>query len=109
MLGLLHSLEATGVGTMVRESLYGFPILVGIHILGLVLSVGTLMWFDLRLLGVALQSAAVSRVYRRLIPWATCGFAVMFVSGALLFTGYASGAYQNTYFRIKMSALASRG
>jgi hypothetical protein len=94
---------------MVRESLYGFPILVGIHILGLVLSVGTLVWFDLRLVGVALQSAAVSRVYRRLIPWATCGFGVMFVTGALLFTGYASAAYQNPFFRIKMSALALAG
>ena len=109
MLSLLHSLETTSVGTMVRESLYGFPILVGIHILGLVLSVGTLVWFDFRLIGVALQSAAVSRVYRRLIPWATCGFGVMFVTGALLFTGYASAAYQNPFFRIKMSALTLAG
>ena len=109
MLDLLHSLEVTRVGTMVRESLYGFPILVGTHIMGLVLSVGTLVWFDLRLLGVALQSVAVSRVYRRLIPWATCGFGVMFTTGALLFTGYASTAYQNPFFRIKMSALALAG
>ncbi|HUR32157.1 MAG TPA: DUF6644 family protein [Vicinamibacterales bacterium] len=108
-LPLLQALEATAVGTLVRESLYGFPILVGIHILGLVLSVGLLVWFDLRLLGLALQSAAVSRVYRRLIPWASVGFAVMFISGALLFTGYASAAYKNPFFWVKLSALLLAG
>jgi hypothetical protein len=105
VLPFLHSLEATGIGTIVRESLYGFPILVAIHVMGLVLSVGTLMWFDLRLLGVALQSAAVSRVYRRLMPWTFVGFTVMVLSGALLFTGYASSAYGNVYFRIKVATI----
>ena len=105
----LLTLESTAVGTLVRESLYGFPILVGIHILGLVLSVGTFLWFDLRLLGFALRSAAVSRVYRHIIPWAACGFIVMFLSGAMLFTGYATKAYGNPYFRIKVAALLLAG
>ena len=105
MLDTLQALEATQVGTLVRESLYGFPILVALHLLGLTLSVGILMWFDLRLLGVALASARVTRVYRRLIPWATAGFVVMFVTGPLLFTGYAVSAWGNPYFRVKVAAL----
>jgi hypothetical protein len=109
VLSFCHWLEATALGTIVRESLYGFPVLVAIHIMGLVLSVGMLVWFDLRLLGVALQSAPVSRVYRRLIPWASAGYGVMFLSGAILFTGYATQAYQNTFFRIKVAALLLAG
>ena len=105
----LQTLENSQVGVLVRESLYGFPILVGIHILGLVLSVGTFLWFDLRLLGFALRSAAVSRVYRHIIPWATSGFMVMFLSGAMLFTGYATKAYGNPYFRVKVAALLLAG
>ena len=84
MLAILQALEATQVGTLVRESLYGFPILVGLHVLGLTFSVGLLMWFDLRLLGVALTSSRVTHVYRRLIPWSTVGFVMMAVTGALL-------------------------
>lgn len=102
---LLHALELTRIGTVVRESLYGFPILVGAHILGLGLSVGALLWFDLRLLGAVLPSVPVTRVYRQVIPWASAGFCVMFSTGALLFTGYASSAFVNPYFRIKMAAL----
>ena len=108
MLDILHRLEATGVGTLVRESLYGFQILVAIHVMGLVLSVGMILWFDLRLTGLALGSAPVSRVYRRLIPWATTGFVVMFSSRPLLFTGFARAAYPSPYFRIKISALLLR-
>lgn len=109
MLDICHWLEATRVGVLVRESLYGFPILVGLHIFGLALSVGVLLWFDLRLIGVALTSSAVSRVYRGLIPWATAGFLSMLVTGSLLFTGFAAAAYQSPYFIIKVSALALAG
>lgn len=109
MLDICHWLESTFVGTWVRESLYGFPILVAAHIMGMALSVGTLLWFDLRLVGLTLTSTPVSRVYRGLIPWATVGFLVMLVTGSLLFTGFASKAYPNPFFRLKFSAIALAG
>jgi hypothetical protein len=109
ILKLCEWLEATPAGVFVRESLYGFPILVAIHILGLTLSVGTVVWFDLRLLGVSMSRVAVSQVYRRLMPWAFGGFAVMFMTGGLLLSGFATSAYGNLYFRAKMIALLLAG
>ena len=94
------------IGVYVRESLWGFPILVAIHILGLAFSVGVLIWFDFRLLGFGLRGSRVSIVYRRLIPWASVGFTSMFVTGAILFIGFATKAVENIYFLTKMSALA---
>jgi hypothetical protein len=102
-------LESTALAVLVRESSYGFPILVGIHILGLILSVGTLLWVDLRLLGVSLASGRVSEGYRGLAPWFGGGFLVMFLSGATLFAGFATAAYANLYFRIKVVALVLAG
>lgn len=98
-------LELTAIGTIVRESAWGFQIVVAIHILGLMLSVGTLVWFDLRLLGVGMTRSRVSDLYRRLVPWTATGFLIMFVSGSLLFVGYATKASANTYFRVKMIAI----
>ena len=109
LLNLFTWLEATTVGVWVRESLYGFPILVAIHILGLTMSVGIVVWFDLRLLGISMRSVAVSTVYRRLMPWAFAGFTSMFVSGGLLLSGFAVSAYGNSYFRTKMAALLLAG
>lgn len=105
ILSVCEWLENTSVGLLVRESLYGFPILVGVHILGLIFSVGTLVWFDLRLAGVSMPRASVSTLYKRLMPWTLTGFCVMFISGALLFTGFATRAYGNVYFRLKLATI----
>jgi len=40
---LCEQIEATSLGVFVRESIWGFPILVGIHIVGLVFSVGAVV------------------------------------------------------------------
>ena len=104
ILQICMSIEGSALGTFVRESLYGFQALVAIHILGLTLSVGTLLWWDLRLLGVGLRNVRVSELYRRLMPWTLTGFLVMFITGLLLFTGFATKAYGNIPFRIKITA-----
>jgi hypothetical protein len=109
LMNLFTWLEGTSVGVFVRESLWGFPSLVGIHILGLAVSAGMVVWFDLRLLGVSMRGSPVSVVYRQVMPWAFGGFLVMFVTGTLLLTGAATAAYGNTYFRIKASALLLAG
>src|SRR6185503_9290267 len=109
ILSVCEWLETTAPGVLVRESLYGFQVLAGIHILGLTISVGTLLWFDLRLAGVSMPRCPVSALYRRLMPWTLVGFVVMFISGAWLFTGFATKAYGNVYFRIKLAAIVLAG
>ena len=102
---LLEWLEAAPIGVMIKESAWGFPITVALHIMGIMLSVGTLVWFDLRLLGVSMTGYRASLLYRRLMPWMFSGFAVMFITGLMLVTAYATAAYSNLYFRIKVSAM----
>ena len=102
-------IEATWLAGLVRDTLWGFQIFVAVHILGMIVSVGLLLWMDLRLLGVALTGLPVSLVTRRLMPWFTSGFVVMFASGISLFAGYATAAYGNRYFRLKMLAIALAG
>ena len=106
---LCQKMEETGISRLVREDPWMFPILVSIHILGLMLSVGLLLWFDLRLLGFGIRNGSVSRLYRRLMPWMIPGFFVMSVSGAMLFAGFATKAYVNLFFRVKLSALVVAG
>ena len=102
-------LETTAVAVLIRESQFGFPTLVGIHILGISLSAGALLWADLRLLGVSLRRYRLAEVYGGLAPWFLSGFVVMIVSGGILFTAFATSAYGNLYFRIKMVAIALAG
>ena len=102
-------LEQSPAGLMVRESLWGFQIVVAIHIVGLAFSVGLLVWFDLRLLGLGVRPSRVSEVYRQLIRWAGVGFVSMFVTGGLLFTGFATSAMSNAFFRAKLLLIVTAG
>lgn len=102
-------LETTKLAIAVQESLYGFALLVGAHILGVAVSVGVLLWVDLRLLGVALMRRPLKEVYRSLTPWFTAGFVLMLLSGTALFVAFATAAYGNLFFRIKLLLLLLAG
>jgi hypothetical protein len=106
---LAQWLEQTQVALVVRESLWGFQITVALHILGMILSAGLVVWLDLRLIGVSMRRVPVSVVYRHLMPWAIAGFLVMFVTGSMLFAAYAGRALDNAYFRFKAAALVLAG
>lgn len=109
LMQLAQWLEATSIAVWVRESSYGFAIVVAVHILSLSLSVGTLVWFDLRLLGISMLRVPVSHLYRRLMPWTLTGFALMFASGLIILAAYATAAFGNIYFRIKLAAIVLAG
>jgi len=97
------------VGAGIRESIWVFPIVEGTHLLGIALSVGMLCWFDLRLLGVALRDQPVSKVWQQVMPVAFVGFALMFVTGLLLFWAEAITAYHSVHFWIKVLLLIAAG
>jgi hypothetical protein len=109
LLSICQWLESTSLAVLIKESAYGFAIVVAVHLLGLALSVGTLLWVDLRMIGFGIRSRRVSEVYRGLAPWFLAGFGVMLLSGATLFTAFATLAYSNVYFRIKLLAMLLAG
>lgn len=106
---ILSWLENSAVGIAVRESTYGFPLLVGVHLMGLILSAGILLWVDLRMLGVCFGAHRLAEIYEPLRKWFAAGFLVMFASGLSLFAGFATDAWDNTFFRIKMLAMLAAG
>jgi hypothetical protein len=99
----------TKIGSGIRESVWVFPIIEGTHLLGIALSVGMLCWFDLRLVGLALRDQPVSKVWQQVMPIAFIGFALMFVTGLLLFWAEAITAYRSIHFWIKVALLILAG
>jgi hypothetical protein len=102
-------LQNTAWGTAIRESTWVFPIIEGMHVLTLGLSVGTLLIMDLRLAGVLMRREPVSQVSNQLMPWSAAGFAIMFTTGALLFWSQPLKAWGSIYFRIKLILLLLAG
>jgi hypothetical protein len=105
----LQWLHDTQFSTIMRESLWAEPIVETIHVLTLTLFLGFAVLLDLRLLGVALKRRRMSDVLGQLNPWLMGGFAVMVVSGLLLFSGDPIAFYSTWFFKVKMVMLAFAG
>ena len=106
LLPLFEWFEATGLGQTVRQSLWLFPVIEAIHLLGLCLLGGSLLIVDLRMLGVGLRNQGISELAGRARPWLVGSVALMLLTGILLFLSEAVKAYYNRSFLVKMIALA---
>jgi hypothetical protein len=102
-------LEQTPVGAAIRESLWWFPAIETLHLLGMAVLVSAITAVDLRLMGVALRRVRVSELTRRLFPWAWAGFSVQVITGALLFSSEATKMVVNPAFRLKMLLIGLAG
>lgn len=102
-------LEQTPVAAAVRQSLWLFPAIETVHLLGMAALLATIGAFDLRLMGVILRTESVSAVARRLLPWAWAAFTLQAITGTLLFSSEAAHMYANPAFRLKMLLILLAG
>jgi len=102
-------LEASFVGRTIKSSIWVFPAIESIHMFGIVTVVGSTSILDLRLMGILSRADSVSSVVGKTLRWASYGFALMLLTGALMFVSEATHCYTNAGFRWKMILLLLAG
>lgn len=97
---ILLSLENSFVGTLVSGTMWGYPIILSLHAIGMAIVAGISLMLLIRILGfgVAIPVTAM-RPYWRV---AVGGFVINLVSGAALFCGGASELFFNWAFWTKL-------
>jgi len=106
---IIQWMQNSDIGTGIRESIWLFPIVETTHVLALALSVGVLVWFDLRLMGWGMKHQQVSTVHKQIMPIALIGFIIMFISGIVLFWSEPEKCYLSGFYRAKMLFLVLAG
>jgi hypothetical protein len=102
-------LAGTEGSVALHESLWVYPLVESTHVWTLAIFVGFAALLDLRLLGLALARVPMSEVARKLLPWMLAGFALMVVTGLLLFYAIPVRTYQSIFFRAKLGLLGLAG
>src|SRR6202045_3810871 len=92
-------LEHTSIGTAIRESLWLFPVIETVHIFGIILLVGGTSILDLRLMGLTFRDEPVTKLAKRVLPWAWAGFIIQVTTGLLMFASEATKMYISTAFQ----------
>ena len=109
IVAFLKSLEASGLATRIRDSLWLFPLIESTHVIGLALVFGTIVIIDLRLLGIASTQRSFKRMASDILKWTWAAFALTALTGTLMFSTNAVVYYHNFFFRTKMLLLVLSG
>jgi hypothetical protein len=78
------------------------------HIAAFATFVGTVVAFDLRLLGLT-KSIPVRVLARHLLPWSAAAWLVILPTGIALFTAHADELINHRPFQLKMALLLAAG
>lgn len=105
LLQVAEWLYATTWSRSIEESFYLYNWIETTHVLTVMLSLGMLLFIDLRMLGLTMNRVSAVKIANRLNLPMLIGFAIMFITGLLLF--YAKPVYtiQSIWFRVKMGLL----
>jgi len=99
--GILERLEDSSLAIWVAESLWGYPIVLGLHAIGLAIVVGLLIFIDLRLLNLFGDIRLPALLAPMKLAW--LGFLINALSGFALFSSQATSIIYSAPFLIKIS------
>lgn len=100
----LAAIERLPLAVAMRQELWLYPAVEIVHILGFVTLVGSIIVFDLRLLGLT-KALPVRALARHVLPWSFGALLLIVPSGLLMFIAHAGDLVGNTAFVVKMSLL----
>jgi hypothetical protein len=105
LLPLFEWCEATAIGRAIKGSLWLFPVIESVHLLGLGMLGGSLLVVDLRMLGVGLSRHPLAQLAAESRRWLFASVAVLVVTGSALFLSESVKCYYSQAFWVKITTL----
>ena len=103
-----NPIEALAIAKAMREQLWLYPAVEVVHIVGFVILVGSVVMFDLRVLGLS-KGVPVRALARHLLPWSVGALLLIVPTGLLMFAAHAGDFLGNRAFQVKMALLLTAG
>lgn len=99
----------SALGEAMRESSYGFPVAEMIHLTGLGLLLGAMIFFNGRFLGFGLKRQSTAELASDFAPWIRLGLILMLISGIPMFAMKAGDIWASDLatYSTKMGLIAT--
>jgi hypothetical protein len=98
-------LELTPLSRLLQRVEWAIPAVQTVHILAIAAVMGSMLLFNLRLLGMSGTDLPLARVSSRFIPVVWCSVLVLLVSGAVMIAAEPARSLLNPVFQLKMALL----
>ena len=102
------AIEGLAIAKAMRENLWLYPSIEIVHIVGFTTLVGSVVMFDLRVLGIS-RRISVRALARHLLPWSVAALVVIVPTGLMMFSAHAQDFISNRAFQVKMGLLLAAG
>jgi len=106
---LMEWLQATSLAVFIHNTKWVFTTIEVVHVVAILLVIGTIAVVDLRLLGLRSTKRPFTDVSHEILPATWAAFILAAVAGSLLFISQATAYYASTSFWIKMGIMALAG
>jgi hypothetical protein len=103
-----NPIEGLAIAKAMREELWLYPAVEIVHIIGFSILVGSVVMFDMRVLGLSRQ-ISVRALARHLLPWSVAALLLIVPSGLAMFSAHAGDFLGNRAFQLKMALLLTAG
>lgn len=100
--GAVDGDPSTSWSQVLAGSLHLWALIEGTHVLSLMLFAGTILMVDLRMLGLAFKDVPYSTLNNKILPYTIAGFALVMITGLVLFFSNPVHYYHNVWFRAKV-------
>ena len=103
--GVIGALERSPLAAAMRGDMWLYPIVEIFHIAGFIVLVGSVVMFDLRVLGLS-RGISVRALARHLLPWSAGALIVIVPTGLMMFSAHASEFVDNGAFVLKLTLIS---
>ena len=106
--GWLDYMGDSPLGSAMRGELWLYPIVEVVHIIGFVVLVGSVVMFDLRVLGLS-RDLAVTALARHLLRWGVAALLLIVPAGLMMFSAHPHDFASNSVFILKLCLIGIAG
>ena len=101
--------EGSFIAAFIQHSRWSFAVIETVHILALAVLLGTFLIVDLRLLGFGMRQDPLADIAKQFELYGWAAFAIMVITGILMYLSEAIRLANSTPFFFKMLLLCSAG
>jgi hypothetical protein len=106
LINVLEWLQATSLAVYIHQTKWVFTTIEVVHVIAILMVIGTIAMVDLRLLGLASTKRSFTELARPILRWTWAAFGLAAITGSLLFISQATDYFATTTFKVKLFIMA---
>jgi hypothetical protein len=105
----IQAINDSAFSNAVRDSFWVFPSIETVHVVAIVIVLGSITRLDMRLMGLVWQDRPVTEVSAEMLPWTWTSFVIAVIFGTMLWASKPFDYFGIAFFDMKMLLILLAG